>query len=267
MSAEATVNKRRRRRDDVVEQMSGPLREVYREIRKLWARANAGDVRNRYRIAVQVKRIRDKDGTKKYGTGVISRLAEALGRKERTLYEYAMVAESFGEEEIKEILKRKSLYGRPVSWSHLIALAHVVSPERREELLAETLEEGLSVRELTSRLEQQPEESDSETDPEADEDELEEPETGVPRTLRSALQHLRAQSQTVTQNAGLWDETLFARIEQADPDTFDEELRDTLAEALEERQEAGRVCRNEAKRLKKCLKKVETALEEQAVPA
>lgn len=254
MATTTTADRRRDARDRAIEEMPKRLRTTCREIGRLWARATARNVKDRYKIALLVKRVRDRDGSRSYGSGAVQRLAAALGRKERTLYEYATVADTFSEAKLKQILARRDLYGRPLSWTHLTALARVVEAGRRHELLEQALAEGLSARELARRLEERP----AETDPD---------ETGPPRTVRSALGQLRVQGQTVVQNAALWDEALFRRIEGADPGTFDEDLREALAAAQEEQQEAGRVCRRQATRLKKCLEMVEEALEGQPAPA
>jgi hypothetical protein len=131
-----------------VRQMSPELRAQYDSLRRLLASATTNDVRARYRIGQVVAEIKTRED--RYGARAVPLLAAALGRDETTLYRYASVAETWDEGALEELLLKRMPMGEPISWSHLLELATVRSPEARARLLNETLVRGLSVRALAA---------------------------------------------------------------------------------------------------------------------
>jgi hypothetical protein len=140
--------------------MSAPLAAAYRSIRELLAQAGRAEVSGRHEVGtviVDIKRSRHK-----YGTQAIQRLAKALGTDEQTLYRCASVAECWTKQQMAGLLARTTAYGQPLTWSHFVVLATVPSPKRRAELFERALHEGLSVRVLTTLIDDAAERSDEE---------------------------------------------------------------------------------------------------------
>jgi hypothetical protein len=133
-----------------VRQMSPALREQYDTVRRLLANATAADIRTRYRVGHVVLDIRQRED--RYGTKAVALLAAALGRDETTLYRYAIVAETWSENEVGAMLQRKMPTGEPITWSHLMELATVSSRDERERLFRLTVSACLSVRALAIQV-------------------------------------------------------------------------------------------------------------------
>lgn len=129
-----------------VAQLSPGLRVVCEAIREALATATRDEVRGRHRageLIAQVKRVPNK-----YGSRAIERIAAALGTNIHTLYRCASVAQCWSRRELEDLLARTTVHGEPLSWSHLVVLAGVVSPRRRAELVDRALRDGLAVRDL-----------------------------------------------------------------------------------------------------------------------
>jgi hypothetical protein len=132
-------------------EMNATLRQAYERIRDLLARAGRDDVRSRYEVGVLVAEV--KRSEHKYGARAVSVLGAALGTGVQTLYRCANVAEQWTSRQVGALLDKTSERGRPLSWSHLVALSAVSSDRRRAELADRTLSEGLSVRQLVGLAE------------------------------------------------------------------------------------------------------------------
>jgi hypothetical protein len=129
-----------------VRRMSPDLKRQYDAARRLLATSTSADVRARHRVGAIVAEIKVSED--RYGARAVTLLSQALGKDETTLYRYAMVAETWNEEEIAEILLRRTPTGEPVSWSHLLELAAVTSASDRARYLNQAISHGLSVRQL-----------------------------------------------------------------------------------------------------------------------
>jgi hypothetical protein len=229
----------------IVAEMTDPLRAKYQEIRKLLAELTAHDVRSRHKIGLLVREIHD-DRDKLYGTQAVGKLAESFGLDEDTLYRYATVAETWNEEQIVEILKRENIHGRPLSWSHLVALAKVSDAEEREQFLAKAIDEGLSVRELESLIDRPA--SPSRTT------------RTIPAPVDSGLRRMIAESQAVTSHSAVWAKTVFDRLDTLSPSQFSKGLRQTLESARDGQLEAQEVCHQNVAKLNSYIAKVGAAL-------
>jgi hypothetical protein len=141
-----------------IEGMNSPLRQKYEAIRELFSTTVATDARARRRVGAAILDIKMAPG--KYGTGGVALLARALGRDVATLYRYAQVASCWSADDLEKLLSTKNPAAQSLSWSHLVELAIVEPVLFRNVLLKETLERGLSVRELVQRIrEGRPEET------------------------------------------------------------------------------------------------------------
>jgi CheY-like chemotaxis protein len=139
-------------RDEVADAAQPPaLRERIVALRELLGRLPA-DARTRYDIGRIVAELKARPDA--YGHGAVSVAAAALGEDIPSLYRYARVAERWTREELDALLARTMRDGRPLSWSHLVALASVQPGEAYARLVERTLGECLSVRELDEAVDQ-----------------------------------------------------------------------------------------------------------------
>jgi hypothetical protein len=132
------------------EELSPGLRPIYDELRKLLAGAARDEARSRHQVGVLIARV--KNAEHKYGLRAVEQLSRALGSNVHTLYRCAAVAECWSRTELELLLQRTTAEGHPLSWSHLVLLAGVVSPRQRATLLEQTLAGSLSVRQLAHLL-------------------------------------------------------------------------------------------------------------------
>jgi hypothetical protein len=119
-------------------------------LRGLLARAVRDDARTRYQVGSLLCRVKNR--REEYGEHAVERLAQKLAIAAATLYRYATVAESWSPEEIAIAVDQANARGEPLSWSHLVALARVETPELRAELLERCLAESWHVRELVRNV-------------------------------------------------------------------------------------------------------------------
>ncbi|MFY0568964.1 hypothetical protein ACN28E_34795 [Archangium lansingense] len=131
------------------DEMRPEVREALEKLRELVAQSDAQDADAQYRIGCVVRDV--KGSSDKYGKSNVKRLAQELGRDERSLYDRAHVAEMWSPEEFRGLLARKSDKGLPLSFYHLVALSAVEDRQAREQLIAEVLKESYSVK-ATQRL-------------------------------------------------------------------------------------------------------------------
>ncbi|MGK4008386.1 hypothetical protein WMF31_37590 [Sorangium sp. So ce1036] len=138
------------RAERALQKMTSALRKECDSIRKELASTGTDDAKVRHRLGILVNAIRKEPN--KYGQGGVEQLARALGFDKTLLYRHAKVAECWSSRELSELLRRKSVTGLPISFSHLQLLVTVTDPTKREEYIETVLAEGLSVRDLGRRL-------------------------------------------------------------------------------------------------------------------
>ena len=213
--------------DKVVEGMSTALRRKYEVARELLATTTGDDVRGRYKVAVLVLEV--KKNEKAYGAGAVRKLGKALGWDKSTLYRYALIAKRWDAPAMSALVRRKSLHGQPVSWSHLLEVVRVSPPSRRAKLLDRVLEEGLSVRELARLVRQ------STAEPDAEES------TDVGESVAGDLARVIRAAEAFTARSAEVDEALLqmARLPVQAREGVREMLRGAV-KAQEKAQEAGK---------------------------
>jgi hypothetical protein len=228
-----------------VEAMKPALQEAFKEIRRRLAGCTARDVLARYRVAELVKKVQEGDGKRTYGTSAIISLAGALGQSEQSLRNYAAVAETWTEYEIKEILHNKNAYGARLSWSHFILLANITSPEERQRRIEEILEKSLSVRELKRDIEQNNRSAAN-------------PSVTTAHNIRQGLSQMVAQAEILARHSESWNTAVFKQFASAKPAELTESLQNELQRAKDKQLEAMHICKANAEQLAECLKHVKS---------
>jgi hypothetical protein len=122
--------------------MNAALAKQCAALRVLLAKANADEIRTRYRVGTIIVRV--QEAPKTYGTRSVEVLARALDYERTTLYRHASVARAFDQKTVDRMLAKSQ---RAVSWSHLVVLASVTDEALRSRLL-ELVLKGTSVRDL-----------------------------------------------------------------------------------------------------------------------
>jgi hypothetical protein len=116
-----------------------------------WRRSLVG----RYQVAVIIKEIyddvNDNNGAV-YGAKAVEVLKDLFGWDKFVIYQAIHVAETFTPEQIEEMASLRTPLGKPVSYSHVMALATVEDDRQREELLKNAVKEGWSAQKLTNAV-------------------------------------------------------------------------------------------------------------------
>ena len=124
-------------------EMSPELREALEKLRELVTQSDTQDAATQYSIGCVVRDVQDAPG--KYGAGSVKRLAQEMGRDEKSLYHRAQVARTWPLDEYNALLARKNSKGLPLSFYHLVVLASVEDRNARERLIEEALKKDVSV--------------------------------------------------------------------------------------------------------------------------
>jgi hypothetical protein len=102
-----------------------------------------------YKRAQHCKAVVEGDG--KYGDHAVETFAAAIKWSTTQVYGYAKVAQTWSEEQVREMHETKHC-----SWSHLLVLARDSVAERREDLIEKVSAGGLSVQALRKEIQVKP---------------------------------------------------------------------------------------------------------------
>jgi hypothetical protein len=198
--------------NDAVARMNDALLGEYNQIKALVIKVERHDVQARYQIAIHCENVceGDRQGTK-YGARAVLRLAESLGWRKSSIYDYANVARTWPDEQVFVAIAAKvDSFGKPLSWSHLTLLGTVAAPEWREELMDDALKHGWSVRELRRRLQR----GDADV---ADLPAADDPPRGAPPRLVAATQNYVTQVTALQETVATFGQDLIQQVRVADP--------------------------------------------------
>jgi hypothetical protein len=116
-----------------------------------WRRSIVG----RYQVAAVIREIYDDvadNGGAVYGAKAVEAIKKAFGWDEGIIYQALHVADTFTLEKIQTIAQMRLPGGRPLSYSHVVALSRVEDERHREKLLKQVLREGWTARKLTNSV-------------------------------------------------------------------------------------------------------------------
>src|SRR5262245_61983654 len=113
----------------------------------------------RYQVAVLIREIYD-DVTDNhgsvYGAKAIAAIKKAFGWDDGVIYQALHVADAFTPEQIEDITRMRLPGGKPVSFSHVVALSGVEDEGRRQKLLKQAVREGWTSKKLANAAGQCP---------------------------------------------------------------------------------------------------------------
>jgi hypothetical protein len=116
-----------------------------------WRRSLVG----RYRVAALIREIYDdvnENNGAAYGAKAVQAVKDAFGWDDGVIYHALHVAGAFTPEQIEEIARLRLPGGRPLSYSHVVALAGVEDERRRQNLLRQAVREGWTARQLVKAV-------------------------------------------------------------------------------------------------------------------
>ncbi len=93
-----------------------------------------------------------KSQPERYGEGAVAIAASIIGEDLPSLYRHARVAERWGAEAWRTLAARRTWRGRPLSWSHLVALTPIESDAECAVWIDRVLQDDMTVRELEAAL-------------------------------------------------------------------------------------------------------------------
>ena len=230
-----------------VARMNDALIAEFEEILCLFTDADSNDMKARYEIAAHCERVRAGEGNGgTYGQRATVLLAEALGLKKSTIYNYANVARTWPEKKAFDgLTRRRRKHRRALNWSHILILATVADPDRRETLITQTLAEGWSAQELKSNI--KPKRVPSQPGPldkggtAGNDIQGEAKRPRMPRVLEVPLEAIEVQIDALQTNMESFGTQFDHGISDADPTDLSPSLLDRLKQArrkLEEHHQA-----------------------------
>jgi hypothetical protein len=107
----------------------------------------------RYQVAVVVREIYDDvtdNNGAVYGAKAIAAIKKAFGWDDGVIYQALHVADAFTPQQIEEITRMRLPGGKPVSFSHVVALSGVEDEGRRQKLLKQAVREGWTSKKLAN---------------------------------------------------------------------------------------------------------------------
>jgi hypothetical protein len=116
-----------------------------------WRRGIVG----RYQVAAVIREIYDDVTDNKgvvYGAKAVKAIKKAFGWDDGIIYQALHVADTFTPEQIESIAQMRLPGGRPLSYSHVVALSRVEDERHREKLLKQTVREGWTAQKLTNAV-------------------------------------------------------------------------------------------------------------------
>ena len=210
----------------VVKAMAPALRSEYEKLKKKLAGSEKQDAQVRYEVGRVVAKVRGLRA--RYGSNAVGQLERALGLDENTLRRYERIASTWTPARFSALMTRTTPYGRPLSWSHLDVLAEVADAKRREVLLDEALREGLSVRQLASRVRG--------PTPALVEDSSQ---SAANLPLLTGIHVMTARAQTAVQAVSSWDRSIFERFKKENSPELSESLQKAKEAYTQLRREVG----------------------------
>jgi hypothetical protein len=109
----------------------------------------------RYHVAALVREIyddvTDHNGAV-YGAKAIAAIKKAFGWDDGVIYQALHVADAFTPQQIEEITRMRLPGGKPLSFSHVVALSGVEDEGRRQKLLKQAVREGWTSKKLANAV-------------------------------------------------------------------------------------------------------------------
>ena len=145
------------RAEAILDESPPPLRERVAWIRRTFEDDWRRSIVSRYRVAVVVREIYDDVTGNRgsvYGARAVEAIKKAFGWDDGVIYQALHVADAFTPEQIEAITRMRLPGGRPLSYSHVVALACVEDGDRRKKLLDRAVKEGWTSRKLVNAVDQ-----------------------------------------------------------------------------------------------------------------
>jgi hypothetical protein len=235
MATSPPAHKKREAVKKSVKKMKSSLRDVYQKILDHLVLGDTQRVRSRYEIGRQITKV--KRSPVKYGERAVIQLAAALGAKQSTLYHYADVADQWEPREFSRLCKKRDdVYGRPLSWSHLVEIAGVADSAVRNQLVEAVMSEGLTVRELRDRKAEILGHKASKT-------------LMAPWHVTMHLGEVVEISRVLLDKAKAWEKTVFAALEEVGANDNPEAVLSGLEQAETSQREMRDLCKQNLKKM------------------
>jgi hypothetical protein len=151
MARRSPIREEIRKRQTALETMNPELLKEFHKLEEFVSNGLRDMVMFYHAVGVTANRIREDEQT--YGDHAVDKLADALNRDRTNIFRAAAMASWLTEKQLKEFLDQEGPYGNPLSWSHLGLLVSVVDVKKREELIQDVIDQGMSARSLKTEIE------------------------------------------------------------------------------------------------------------------
>ncbi len=133
--------------ESIISQSPPILAEKIEFIRAFFEKHRRLTIVGRYQVAVTIREIYDdvnENNGAVYGAKAVQVIKDFFGWDDGTIYHAMRVADAFTPEQIQDIADKQTPRGRPLSYSHVVALAYVEDDSKRENLLKKAVSEEWS---------------------------------------------------------------------------------------------------------------------------
>jgi hypothetical protein len=144
------------RAEDIFQESPPLLREKVEWIRSSFEEEWRRSITFRYQAAVLIKEIYDdvnQNNGATYGAKAVQAIKLSFGWDDGVIYQALHVAEAFTPEQIQEVAQMRSPEGKPVSFSHVVALSRVEDDGKRQKLLCQAVREAWTSKKLANAVE------------------------------------------------------------------------------------------------------------------
>lgn len=139
---------------DAIALMNPALRACYSQVSELMTGVNQNNITARHQTGDLVADVLNADDPDRYGKRAAETLATALDIPKQELYRCKVFAETYTTGQVSKLVKRKTVAGRRITWSHMDALIRIPKAETREALLERVFKEDLNTRALNALIKQ-----------------------------------------------------------------------------------------------------------------
>lgn len=134
-----------------VEAMNDDLRLVYESLRRKLSASTVNDVLAHWEIGHTVSEVCAGTHKEKYGENALEKLATAFGCGTSKLYAARCFAIAFPKDELDELLKKRNIVGRPISYSDLLEISRLPKKTDRNKLITYFFKNDVASRALHIR--------------------------------------------------------------------------------------------------------------------
>jgi hypothetical protein len=183
-------------------------------------RESVGVLKTRWKIGARIAKILKQES--EYGSNAVEQLAQYLNVSADLLYKYRNAATAFSEAEVTALAERRMADGRHIEFTHLMCLSRVTKASERAELVERIFDQSMSSGDLATTVATQYDTNHHGKGGRK---------PASPKSAMAGVQQLNKQTQTLIGRFPVWQEVVFDKIDEIEPENINDLLQSGLTEA------------------------------------